>query len=241
MQDKKRGLKGVKISSTFIIIIIMLLVLICSFVLFFEVNDYRKYKEEKHDFYYYFINDRIDFEGNIILNSNDNIISISADNLTFNSTPLYFAKEGSQMILPADMEIIYPYKGNPMYKLGKYSKVYYKGNYLYINSEAGNGRLYDCFLYDGNDLYVFMENTSVFVGDKRYDLNPLSFVEVTLNYIKIYDYHNDEYIYLDSYSGIVTAYTDEYFIDLSSDTFTYNDKYYLLIRNISGLDFYSFN
>ena len=143
----------------------MILVLICSFVLFFEVNDYRKYKEEKHNFYYYFSKVRVDFEGTITLNSKDTIVSLNNDNVTINSTPIYYSKDSGKIILPSNMEIVYAYKLNPMYKLGKFSKIYYKGNYLYINSEAGEGRIYDSFLYDGNNLYVFLEETTLFVGE----------------------------------------------------------------------------
>lgn len=240
MQNKIK-LKNKKISPSIIIVIIMILILICSFVLFFEINDYRKFKEEKHDFYYYFAKQRMDFEGTITLNSEDNIVSLSTSNITIDSTPIYYANNDKQVLLPKNMEIVYPYKNNPMYKLGEFSKVYYKNNYLYINSEAGSGRVYDSFLYDGNDIYVFLEDTSVFIGDNRYDLKPLSFIEVTRGYIRLYDQYNDNYIFLDTYEGSITAYTDEYFIDLKNDTFTYNDRYYLLIKNIDGLKFYSFN
>lgn len=236
----KINLKSKKINPSIFIFIIMVLILICAYVLFFEVNDYRKFKEEKHNFYYYFTDKRTNFDGKITLNSKDNIVSLSADNVTINNSPVYYKNNKGQVILPSNMEIVFPYKNNPMYKLGSFSKVYYKGSYLYVNSEAGSARLYNSFLYDGQDLYMFLEDTSVFIGKDRYDVKPLSYIEVTKGYVKLYDQHNDKLIFIENFSDKVTAYTDEYFIDLVADTFTYNDRYYLLIRNVDGLDFYEF-
>lgn len=233
-------MKNKKVSSSILAIIILVLILICLFVLFFEINNYRKIQEENHNFYYYFSSDRISFEGKIVLNSNETITSLLANNVTLTSTPVYFDDHNDQLLLPSNMEIVYPYKNIPMYKVGEFSKIYYKNNYLYINFLEGRGRLYDCFFYDGEDLYVFVENTTVIVNDVSYELSPLSFVEVTEEYIKIYNHKKDEYVFINQYSGNVDAYTDEYTINLINDTFTYGTSYYMLIKNVDGLKFVEF-
>lgn len=230
-------IKNKKVSSSVLAIIILILILVCLFVLFFEVNDYRKIREEQHNFYYHFISSRVDFQGKIVLNSMDAIVSLESSNVTLNSTPVYYSDYDDKFILPSNMEIVYPYKNNPMYKLGKFSTIYYKNNYLYVNAEAGIGRLYDCFFYDGTDLYVFIEGTTIIVNGISYELSPLSFVEASKEYIKIYNHKKDELIFIDDYSGSVEAYTDEYAINLTNDTFTYGTSYYMLIKNIDGLDF----
>lgn len=236
MLDK---IKKKKVSSSIFAIVILVLILVCSFVLFFEINDYSDIKSEQYNFYYYFSNSRVDFQGNITLGTNDKIISLESKNITLNSSPVYYANHSDQMILPGNMEIVYPYKNNPMYKAGKFSKIYYLSNYIYINSESGLGRLYDCFLYDGNDLYVFTENTTVMIDENKYELSPMSFIEVTKGYARMYNKKKDEYILLENYNK-AEAYTEEYFINLLSDSFTYNNSYYMLIKNIDKLDFYEF-
>jgi len=233
-------IKNKKVSSSILAIIILILILVCLFVLFFEINNYRKIKEEQHNFYYYFSTSRIDFQGKILLNYAEGIISMESDNVTLTSTPIYYNDNDDKFILPSNMEIVYPYKNNPMYKLGKFSTVYYKNNYLYVNSEAGIGRLYDCFFYDGEDLYSFIEKTTIIVNGVNYELSPLSFIEVTKEYVRIYNHKKDEFIFIDQYSGSVEAYTDEYAINLVDDTFTYGTSYYMLIKNIDGLDFVEF-
>lgn len=233
-------LKNKKISASVFVIIVLVLILICSFVLFFEINNYRDIKTEKHGFYYYFINSKIDFDANVVIGTNDSILSIDAQNVTLDSTPIYYSDADDKMILPSNMEIIYPYKNIPMYKLGKFSKIYSIKKNIYINSEAGVGRLYDCFLYDGNDLYVFPEEITVLIDDISYELSPMSYVKVTKNNISIYNKLKDEHTYLDNYNK-AEAFTEEYFINLSGDSVTYNNSYYVLIKNIDGLDFYKFN
>lgn len=233
-------IKNIKVNPSILVIGILILILICSLVLFFVFSDYKKMKTEKHNFYYYFSSERVDFEGNIITNSDNTILSLNNDNITITSTPIYYLEQEKQMILPSNMEIVYPYKNKPMYKLGKLSKVYNKSNNIYVNTENGIGRLYDCFLYDGADLYVFVENTTVIIGENKYELSPLSFVEASQGYIKIYNMYKDEYIFLEDYTGIVEAYTKEYYINLSHDTFTYNTAYYMLIKNVDGLSYVDF-
>ncbi len=237
MLDK---LKGKKVSPAVLAVIILLLILICSFILFFEINDYSSVKSETHQFYYYFTTNRIDFEGNVTVNVNETILSIQNDSVALDSTPIYYNDYDGLLVMPNNMEIVFPYRKNPMYKVGKFSKLYSKKNYLYINSEAGIGRLYDCFFYDGKDLYVFIENTTVVINEQKYELSPMSFIEVTNNYIKMYNYKTEEYIFLDSYTGKVEAYTEEYVINLYNDTFTYGTSFYMLIKNIDGLEFIEF-
>ena len=234
------NMKEKKMSPTILAIIILVLLLVCAFVLFFEVNDYRKIREEKYDFYYYFIDKKINFEATITINGQDRIMGLTSNKVTMDSTPVYYEDYPGTVILPSNMEVVYPYKKMPMYKLGAYSKIFYKNNALYVNSEAGYGRLYDCFLYDGENLYFFIETTTIEIGEELYELSPLSFVEVDKNYIRMYNMYNDEYIYIENPNGSAKAYTDEYMIELSNDTFTYGKSYYLLIKSIDALDLMEF-
>ena len=238
MLDK---IKSKKISSSILAIIILVLLLICSFVLFFEVNDYRNIITQDYNMYYYFSKERTDFNAIFTYDVNEQIIGIESNGITLNSTPLYFKDNEKQMVLPENMEIVYPYKNNPMYKLGKYSKIYIKNNFMYIKSENDIGRLYDCFLYDGEDLYVFVEDVTIMVDDNRYDLTPMSFVEVNNSYARIYNKGKNEYTYIDNINKKVEAFTDEYAINLSDDTFTYENAFYILIKNVDGLDYVEFN
>lgn len=234
------SIKKIKLSSSILILTILILLLVCSIVLFVEINNYRDIKIQNKNFYYYFSNEKIDFAAEVATNSKQTVISIKNENISFNSSPLYYYDSNNMMLLPSNMEIVYPYKNNPMSKVGEFATISNNNKYIYINSEAGSGRLYDCFLYDGNDLYVFIENTTVVIGEKSYELSPMSFIEVTNGYIRLYNKEKDEYTYLNDYYDDVKAYTEEYFINLLNDTVTYNTSYYMLIKKVDRLDFAKF-
>ncbi len=234
----KNNAKNKRLNSSILAIIILVLLLVCSFVLFFEINGYRTIQEENFDFYYYFANQRLDFNGKVSFNSKDKILSLSSEGITLSSSPVYYSNTDA-MILPSNMEIVQPYKNSPMHSLGAFSKIYYRGSYLYANVENGIGRLYDCFLYDGNDLYVFLDDTTVIIGEDRYELNPMSFIEVGSDTIEIYNKKTDFHIVLSKTTGVM-AYTDEYSIDLVSDAVNYNSSYYLLMKRPESLSLYEF-
>lgn len=234
-------LKNKRINSSLLAVIILILILVCAFILFFEVNNYRKIKQESIGFYYNFAGTKVEFNGRVTYDADKKIISIDSDNVTLTSSPLYYSNSKEKVILPSLMEIIYPYKVSPMYKLGVYSYIYYVGKSIYTDSEKSKGRLYDCFLYDGKDLYFFIENTTVIVNGNKYNLSPLSYAKVGLNSVELYDKDSDKIISITSINGTVNAYTDEYTINLTDDTFTYKNNYYILIKNIENLNFYEFN
>jgi len=240
LKEKMKFNGKTKISPSILAIIILFLLLICAYVLFFEINDYRKIREEKYDFYYYFISTKINFEATASINGQDRIMGLSSHQVAFNSTPVYYEDYVGEVILPATMEIVFPYKSMPMYKLGAYSKIFYKNNSLYVNSEAGYGAIYNCFLYDGEDLYFFIEETTVKIGEELYTLSPLSFIEVDDNYIRMYNMQKDEYKFIEDFEKDVTAYTSNYMIELSRDSFSISNSYYLLIKNVDFLNLYEF-
>lgn len=234
MLDK---MKNKKVSPSILVGIILILILVCSFVLFFEVNEYRNITKEEYDLYYYFSTDRTNFHGTVTKDVNDLVIDLQASNVTINSTPIYYQNNDKQMLLPKNMEIVYPYKNDPMYKTGRYSVLYQKNGNMYITSEAGKGRLYDCFLYDGEDLYTFIEDVTVVIQGQMYELPPMSFIEVTKGYVRLFNKQTNEFVFLENYTGHIEAYTEEYVINLSNDTVTYGNSYYILIKNVDGLEF----
>ena len=51
------------------------------------------------------------------------------------------------------------------------------------------------FLYDGKDLYFFLDEVTLIVGNKEITLSPMSYVSCSyLNMVEYYDYSNDKYV-----------------------------------------------
>lgn len=235
--EKTVKLKNKKLSFSILILFAMILVLVCTFVLLFYVNEYRKYKTVESNFYYYYSTNKIDFTAKVTINSKENILLIEKEGLDLSTYPIYY-KDEERLVLSKNIEVVYPFKSKSLYKLGYFSEVYIKDNYIFVNSEYGKGRLYDCFLYDGDDIYVFVEPTVIMIGDTKYNLSELSYVLVNNIGIEIYNKIDDTFTYIDNVnsSNFVYAYTEEYMINLTNDTYEYKGTYYSLIKNVDGLD-----
>lgn len=236
---KIENIKRKKISFSILAILILLLVLICSFVLFFQIKEYRNYKIITEKFYYYFASTKVDFSATIKMNSKDKIISVENEDLEIDKYPIYY-KNSNKMLLSKNMEIVYPFRNKPLYKTGNYSEISNKNDYLYINYELGFGRLYDCFLYDGDDLYVFIEPITIIIDNVNYNLNPMSYIKVSSSSVGMYNKLEDKFLYFDNVKTHVKAYTEEYMINLSNDNYEYNNSTYSLMKNVDGLDFVEF-
>ena len=152
------------------------------------------------------------------------------------SIPVYFLENRDKAILPAEMEIAFPIESGKLNKVGSLATVYIDFGDVYIKKGDVNKKLENTFLYDGNDLYFFVENTVVTVNGEEYKLPPLSYVNATYKgYVEIYNYDTDEYIYVEDVDGDVIAQADAYQINLSDDKLKCEDTEQLLIRRIKDL------
>ena len=99
-----------------------------------------------------------------------------------------------------------------------------------------NRKLEDAFLYDGDSLYFFIENTTLTVNGLEYKLPPLSYANVKYKgYVEIYNYDTDEYEYIESVDTDVIAKTNKYSINLSIDSVQCEGMEQLLITRIKNL------
>ena len=85
------------------------------------------------------------------------------------------------------------------------------------------------FLYDGKDLYFFIDNVTIVTGDREINLSPMSYVNCSyLNMIEYYDKESDTYGSIDYDKGSVYVKNDYMNIDVSLDRVVYKDDFYLL-------------
>ena len=83
------------------------------------------------------------------------------------------------------------------------------------------------FLYDGKDLYFFIDTVTLKVGDKEITLSPMSYIDCS--YLNLLSYYDKE---SDTYELVETKYMT---IDVSSDEIIYKDDFTMLINNFSSL------
>ncbi len=93
-------------------------------------------------------------------------------------TPLYYSNQ-SRMILLCDM-VYMPTSGAPayVYLLGE---AFMRNESAYIVNSGGEIAVDGGFLYNGKDLYVFLEPVTLTIGDETVELSALSYAFVQYN------------------------------------------------------------
>lgn len=182
--------------------------------------------------------ERTEFDSAITIDSKENTITeIKKGNKKINldSNPIYYKNE-DKVIFPTNMAVIFPKSNVSQYKINYFSTVEKEGKTVYIRGNKLNYPIQNAFIYDGDNLYFFIEETNVLINDINYTLSPLSYV--ILNYdnnIQMYDYDKDEITMLEISGSNVTASTDNYKINMSIDAVDYDGGSRLLLKQFDYL------
>lgn len=192
---------------------------------------------ENHSFYQYFFGKKVEYDGNFKLTRKNDIteLEIKDKQIQLDSTPIYYKDIENQVIFPEDMAIVYPLSSGLMYKINRFSNMKLENETVYLKNKEQEKSLQNSFLFDGNDLYFFLENTQIEVNGSLYELSPLSYAIVRYGEgIEIYNKQQDSYSIIETQEDIY-AKTADYTINMSIDSINYKDKDQLLIKKIEYL------
>jgi hypothetical protein len=240
-KDQKNKEKLIKLG--FIIIAIILVLII------YKIYRAVASKTEKIDlsgqsYYQYFYGIMEEYSGDMEISKQDDgtILTLENDEIIYlDSTPIYYKDVLGKALLPEEMELVIPNTG--MYRIAEFTSIFQENQKIYakrFNKEKTTA-LENAFLYDGKDLYFFLDETRIAVGDQEYIVSPLSYAIV--NYrtsVEIYNYESDEYTIIQDESALsadVIARNEAkgYSINLSVDSITTQNGQQLLMSNLSNL------
>ena len=193
---------------------------------------------ESYTFYQYFGGEKYEYEGSIELTRNNDITQIKFNDIKIDldSTPIYYSAE-EKVLFPENMAIVYPTDNGAMYKINRFSTIKREDNSVFFEKENQTKKLVNAFLFDGNDLYFFLEPTVINVEGQEYEVSSLSYAKVTYNgNVEIYNKEKDEYTILEGNFKTVTAKTENYTMNLSVDSIQNGESEQLLIRKITNLN-----
>lgn len=234
----ERSMDNKKVMVLDILVIIAVIVVI---VFAFNVrNEVTNYKVKNEKIYMYFGKERFDFKGSFTINTDKNItnIKLNGKNANLDYEPIYFADK-KEVVFPKTMAIVFPLESGNTKKVTYYAKIKQDNDDIYLTNKIVNNRkLANTFLFDGNDLYFFIENVSVSFGNKKIDISPLSFVIYNSdNELYIYDYSSDKmYMYTNISNPIAS--NSNYKINLKEDTLLYKSKTQVLMKKMKYLKNY---
>jgi hypothetical protein len=152
--------------------------------------------------------------------------------------PIYFQKVSNEALVSKNMLLVFPRINNKNYKVPVFSKVTYESDSDSAFYYIGKKKIFleDSFLYDGNDLYLFLYKTTIQAGDKTYELSPLSFAIVNYHsQLELYDKENDKYEIIENSNYDVIATLGTHKINLSTDMLNDNR---LLLKSVTDLPIY---
>ena len=192
-QPRKKASKGKRVDKNknerLVKIALIAAVILFAFIIY-KIFDMLVLSNEHYDlsgqtYYQYFYGIMEEYSGKMDVVQRDDDIQLVLENgkvIYLDSTPIYYKDVLGKMLFAKQMELVIPDVGN--FKLSKFTNIYEENNTIKIkklnkdkSKIIGNG-----FIFDGNDLYFFLDNTTLTIGTTEYELSPLSYVIVNYNH-----------------------------------------------------------
>lgn len=217
-----------------ICLVVVLLIAILLYAKEYKNNRYAELKEV--EVYQYFSGVKMEYTANIGRNKKNVVLDYENDDfaVSLDSVPVYI-KETGNVIFPREMSIIFPLK-DKQYKVNSLAEIYTENNLYYLNIRNLNKVLENVFYYDGNNLYFFVDNVTLIVGDREITLSPMSYISCSYqNLVEYYDKENDVFETINITNEKVIVKNDYMTIDIASDKVIYKDSFSLLIKDFSML------
>ena len=171
-------------------------------------------------------------------NRKDVIIDFKPVDIKINldSSPIYISNR-DEVILPQDMSVVMPTLSCAEYLSRGYSYITFKDGIYTLTTDKYQKKLNHYFLYDGDDLYFFIEKVTLKVNNEIIELSPYSYVIAKYNkYLSYYDKNSDTFKTLTLGSGDVIVENEYYKILVDRDTIDYQGTNVILTSSIENLN-----
>ena len=226
-------------------LIVILVVSIVGFIIYKHYENLNEVTIKDFELYQYFAGQKYEYTGELSLKRNGEITKLKYKDIEIDvdSTPIYFKNIDNEMLLPTNMGFYILRVRNKNYKLPYFSRISVEetqtdsNSFLMVDDEKVY--LEKSILFDGENLYAFLYNTTVIIDGEEIELTPLSYI--TVNYqdeISYYDKKNDKYVIIPTHKDDVIAIIDGFKVNLSTDSIMYENNAKLLIRNVDNLTSY---
>lgn len=235
MNKKEKIKEFINRHYVILIPISLIIILILAFAIY---NIHRLYvnhtTDEKASFYQYFAGRKVEYEGTLKINRKNNIVDLDTgkQKIDLTSVPVYYKEDKVKVLLPQSMTIVRPLSGYKQEKTVNFSTITWdKDNTAYLlKSNEYDTEITNSFLYDGVDLYFFLTETNIKIGNDEITLSPMSYIRVNVgNSLECYDQESDTYKIMEITTEQVLATNKDFEVNLSSDKVTNYDNIILLM------------
>ena len=232
---KKKIAKFIK--KNYIWLILLLILLIVAILFAFRGN-IDKVIIKDHNLYQYTDGIKLEYTGEIMIDKEtDEITQLSVKDVVMElgTDPIYYEDE-MKVLFPKNMAVMFPLHGS-QYKVNYYTTVYRDLDDIYIEDRSLKRTLKDAIIYDGGDIYLVIDKSTVTIGKEKIEVSPLSLVVAnTQNKVAyVYNYDKEELTEFKDLKDEVIISTDSYKVNASLDLMYYNEKSRLFIKSIDKL------
>ena len=188
MRVQKKQAKAITMIQLGVAGILLLLLVLLVYCYVEGLASYRP-KSEVHQ---YFGGAEVNYTSDAVFRDQNG--SVSVDDIYGKSAivnaPLLY-KEETKLTLHCNMALMVPSEGTGLKRINSFTTVTESSGRVTFTSGKKQAQCFGGFLYDGADLYIFLEPTVLTIGDiTRVELPALSYVKV--KYGQSVEYHNSE-------------------------------------------------
>lgn len=218
------------------LLLILLLIAIILMISVYMIN-LNTEKIQSENFYQYFGGRKVEYQGALQITKKGEITQLQCKdiNIQLDTTPIYYQKEKNKVLFPENMAKVVPIDNGRMTKVTRFSNIYQDEETIYVQTQSKSNPIENAFLYDGTDLYFFIQDTTIYVEGEEYHLSPFSYLIATYHdSVEFYDYAKDEYKIIPTTENVI-AKTNDYEINTTVDTIKYGEKEQLLLKKMDDL------
>lgn len=232
-------IKIIKDNYKLIIPIALLIVIFIAFLVYYKISidsDYRIDEEVK--VYQYLNGQKVEYSSIISKDRKDVIVDFKPQDININldSSPIYYEGKNT-VILPKNMSVVMPTLSCAEYLSKGYSYITYKDGIYNLTTEKYNKRLNHYFLYDGSDLYFFIEPVTLTIDGQEIKLTSYSYVIAKYNkYISYYNRKTDEFKTIETTDDTAKIENEYYIVNIVKDSIDYQGTDILLTSSIEHLN-----
>ena len=232
-------IKYIKENYKLMIPIVLMIVLFLAFIIYYKVSISNTYtKDTEGKFYQYFYDKKYEYTGVVTTNKRDEVVDFKTSDyeINFDSTPIYY-QDKNKVILPSNMSVVMPTLSCAEYLSKGFSTITFKDEVYNLVTNKYNNKLNHYFLYDGKDLYFFIENVTLKYNSEEVTLSPFSYVIAKSGkYISYYDKKNDIFKTIELDSDEIMVSNDYYKINVMKDMLDYQGTNVVLTSGIDNLN-----
>lgn len=219
--------------------IALMIVVFIAAIVYYKVTIYDNYTQDNEDkFYQWFYEKKYEYTGMVSTNRKNEIVEFKSKELdiNFDSTPIYY-QNTEKVIFPTNMSVVMPTLNCAEYFAKKYSYITNKKGTKTLITEKYNNRLGHYFLYDGYDLYFFLDEVTITIDNQKVTLSPLSYIIAksgkSLSY---YDKKTDVFKTIKTDKTNIIAENTYYKLNVNTDSLDYYGTDVILTGKVDELN-----